>query len=173
MVVLILIAVPILEIVAAALVAHLIGWWPTIGLLVLASLLGIWQLKIQGLGAMAPRTRRAPRRSVARSIACLDGGLRLFGALLLALPGFLTALASLPFLLAPTRRVVAGHAEAWSIGRLRVPFMVVTTVSDAGGTVIRRRRNNGAVDVEGWEVPVHDPSDGPPPALPRSDPHRY
>ena len=51
MVVLILIAIPILEIVTAAVVAHLIGWWPTIGLLVLASLLGIWQLKIQGLGA--------------------------------------------------------------------------------------------------------------------------
>ncbi len=51
MVVLILVAVPILEIVAAAVVAHLIGWWPTIGLLVLASLLGIWQLKVQGLGS--------------------------------------------------------------------------------------------------------------------------
>ncbi len=103
----------------------------------------------------------------------LDGGLRLFGAFLLAVPGFLTAIASIPFLVAPTRRVVAGRAEAWSVGRLRVPFMVVTTVSDAGGTVIRRRQNRGAVDVEGWEVPVHDPPDGPPPALPRSDPHQY
>ena len=103
----------------------------------------------------------------------LDGGLRLFGALLLALPGFLTMLASIPFLVAPTRRVVAGRAEAWSVGRLRVPFMVVTTVTDAGGTVIRRRQNRGAVDVEGWEVPVRDPSEGAPPALPRSDPHQY
>ena len=65
--------------------------------------------------------------------------------------------------------VLAGQAEVWTVGRLRVPFMVVTGVGRAGGAVIRSR-STGVVDVEGWEDPTHDPHRGATTALPRPAP---
>lgn len=171
MILLLLVVMPILEIIAAFAVAHLIGWWPTLGLLLVLSLLGGWALKVQGVGAWrrareAVRTGRSPGRAV------LDGGLRLTGALLLAAPGFVSALLSLPFLLAPTRRKIAGQAETWTVGRLRIPFMVVGGVGRAGGAVIRSR-SGGVVDVDGWEDPVDPRSGGTPPALPMPGAPKY
>lgn len=169
MVFLLLVVMPILEIIVAFVVAHFIGWWPTLGLLLVLSLLGGWQVKVQGVGAWG-RAREEVRagRSPARS--ALDGGLRLTGAVLLAAPGFVTALISLPFLLSPSRKVLAGQAEAWTIGRWRLPLLVVTGVSRAGRTVIRTRSSSGVVDVEGWEDPVNDPTRSDPRSLPRPGP---
>jgi UPF0716 protein FxsA len=168
MVLLLLVVLPILEIIVAFVVAHFIGWWLTLGLLLVLSLVGGWQIKVQGVGAWR-RARDEVRagRSPARSV--LDGGLRLTGAFLLAAPGFVSALIALPFLLAPSRKVLAGQAEVWTVVRLRVPFMVVSGVGRAGGAVIRSR-SSGVVDVEGWEDPAHDPQRGAPTALPRPAP---
>lgn len=169
MVFVLLVILPILEVIGAFVVAHFIGWWSTLGLLLVLSLLGGWQIKVQGIGAWR-RAREEVRagRSPARS--ALDGGLRLTGAVALAAPGFVSSLIAIPFLLAPSRKVLAGQAEAWTIGRWRVPFMVVSGVTRTGGTVIRSRSSAGVVDVEGWEDPVNDPTRGAPPALPRPGP---
>lgn len=169
MVLLLLVVLPILEIIGAFIVAHFIGWWPTLSLLLVLSLLGGWQIKVQGIGAWR-RAREEVRagRSPARS--ALDGGLRLTGALLLAVPGFVSSLIAIPFLLSPSRKALAGQAEAWTVGRWRVPFMVVSGVRRAGGTVIRTRSSSRVVDVDGWEDPGHDPTRGAPPSLPRPGP---
>ena len=57
-----LIAVPIVEIGVAIWVASAIGWWNTIGLLVLLSIIGVWVVKRQGLGIMATLQRSAQER---------------------------------------------------------------------------------------------------------------
>lgn len=145
---------PIVEIVGAIAVAHVIGGWATIGLLIVLSIFGMWQLKIQGLGAWR-RCRedldegRLPARNM------LDGAMRLFGSLLLVLPGFVTALLAIPLLVGPTRRLVTGRVGARVVARATGPLGAFGTVGHAGYTVYKRRRDSQeVVDVEGWEEPV-------------------
>ena len=169
MVFLLLVVMPILEIIVAFVVAHFIGWWLTLGLLLVLSLVGGWQIKVQGVGAWR-RAREEVRagRSPARSV--LDGGLRLTGAFLLAAPGFVSALVALPFLLSPSRKVLAGQAEVWTVGPTAAsPSWSCPGWAGPVGAVIRSR-SSGVVDVEGWEDPSRDPNRGAPTALPRPGP---
>ncbi|RRO18052.1 FxsA family protein [Saccharopolyspora rhizosphaerae] len=82
-----------------------IGLLPTIGLLVLAAVLGSWLLRREGrrtLGEFreAARLRRPPEREIS------DGMLIAAGGLLIVLPGFLSDVAGLLLLLPPTRALV-------------------------------------------------------------------
>jgi UPF0716 protein FxsA len=90
MFVLVLIGVPILELFVFIEVGHAIGWLLAVVLLIGASLLGVQLLRIQGRSAidrvsLAVSEHRAPAR------AAIDGALGFLGALLLVIPGFVTA----------------------------------------------------------------------------------
>lgn len=97
-----LVLVPVLELVVAVLVGHAIGGWPTVGLLVVLSLLGGLTVKRAGARAWhtlrgAVRTGRMPSDDLA------DATLVLVGGVLLLVPGFVTAVLGLLVLLPVTR----------------------------------------------------------------------
>ena len=105
-----LIAVPITEIGVAIWVASMIGWWNTIGLLIALSILGLWLVKRQGVGILATLQQSAERKEVPTQ-ALMDRFLKLVGAGLLVLPGFVTAAFGLLLFLPPVRALIRGYAS--------------------------------------------------------------
>jgi UPF0716 protein FxsA len=105
-----LLALPFIEIAVFIQVGEWIGLWPTVGLALLASLLGIQLLRYQGLVTLA-RAREAARRNEPPVDALADGLCMLLAGLLLALPGFVTDLLGLILLLPFVRQMV--RARLW------------------------------------------------------------
>ncbi|MBS1847058.1 MAG: FxsA family protein [Actinobacteria bacterium] len=144
-----LVVVPIVEIVAAAIVAHFVGWATTVLALVVLSLLGAWQLKVQGLAAWAT-ARNEVADGAPPAPAVLDGVLRFLGAVLLAAPGFVTALIGAILLVRPARRLTGRRAGHWVIDRFSIPFVVVSD-EGAAGWKFRSKSEPDVVDVDSWE----------------------
>jgi UPF0716 protein FxsA len=113
---------PLAELVTAWLVAVWIGWGWTILLLLVGILLGL--TLIRRLGGAALREARA---SVAGSRPMDPGpAVGLLGALLVAVPGFLTDVAGLLLVFPPTRRLAVVVGGSWLATRafaLRMPGM--------------------------------------------------
>jgi UPF0716 protein FxsA len=102
--ILIFIIVPIAELYVIFKIGDAIGWAPTLGLLVVDSLLGTWLLRSQGRTVWARfqdtmQAGRVPHREA------FDGVLVIFGAAFLITPGFLTDIVGVLLLLPPTRSV--------------------------------------------------------------------
>ena len=151
--VLLFIAVPIVELAVILQVGDWIGFWPTIALLIIDSILGSVLMRSQGRAVwrrfnVAVEQRRPPAREV------LDGVLVIFGGALLLTPGFVTDIVGICFLLPPTRAVVRGLLVRRFAGRM------VASVSTAGSA--RFTRPGRAYDVEGIASEVR----GDPPRLP-------
>jgi len=103
--VLLFIVVPLVELFVIIQVGGAIGVLPTIGLLLLDSILGSVLMRSQGRAAWrsfqaATAAGKAPAREV------LDGALVIFGGALLLTPGFVTDLLGVLLLLPPTRAIV-------------------------------------------------------------------
>lgn len=151
----VLVVMPIVEIVTAVLVARWIGLGWTILALIALSAIGVWQIKVQGLAAW--RTARGDLvAGSSPAPAVLDGGLRFVGAVLLALPGFVSAVVGLVFLIGPIRNRASRTTGAWVVRRFRMPFVVVSDDRATGWAFTSSRRAR-TVDVEGWEEPLADP----------------
>lgn len=112
MFVLVLIGVPILELFVFVEVGRTIGWLPALVALIGTSVLGVQATRIEGRSAIARVSvamseRRAPARTA------IDGALGFLGAVLLAVPGFLTdavgALLLFPATRALIRRWISRH----------------------------------------------------------------
>src|SRR4051794_52836 len=98
-------AVPIVEIYVILQVGHVIGGWPTVGLLLVESLLGAWIVRHEGRRAWrALRTTFESGRVPDRELA--DAALVLVGGVLLLTPGFVTDLFGFLFVLPFTRPLV-------------------------------------------------------------------
>jgi UPF0716 protein FxsA len=100
-----LLAATIIELTVLVAVGHAIGILPTIGLLILASLVGAALLRREGARTLrafaeAVRTRRPPHREL------LDGMLIAAAGVLIVLPGFVSDVLGLLLLLPPTRALV-------------------------------------------------------------------
>ena len=156
------VAIPIVEIIATVVVAHFIGWGLALLALLALSLVGGWQVKVQGLGAWRDAVSEVDRGG-SPALVALDGALRVIGAVLLTLPGFLTAFIGIVLLLGPPRRVAARRAGGWLVNWLRPSFVVV---SERSGT-FRRDGTGEVVDVEGWEESPQNPGPSGRPALGR------
>jgi UPF0716 protein FxsA len=99
------ILVPIAELYVIVQVGQAIGVLPTIAILVASSVIGSVLLRMQGRTAWrrfnaAISEGRAPTREV------LDGVLVIAGGLLMVVPGFLTDIVGVLFLLPPTRALI-------------------------------------------------------------------
>jgi len=129
-----LLVVPIVEIAVIVQVGQLIGFWPTLVLLLVESALGAWLIKREGRRAWlalqgAVRTGHLPGRELT------DAALVLIGGTLLLTPGFVTDIVGfalvLPFTRPIARRALqayaARHATGYVIGR-------TTGRSPSGGT---------------------------------------
>lgn len=120
-----LVAVPTLEIWLIFQVSGQIGIWPTVAALVAEALIGGWLIRREGsrtwqalVGAFG--TGRVPAGELA------DAALVLIGGVLLLVPGFLTDILGFLFLLPLTRplaRRVAAFFVARQISRLAVPVV--------------------------------------------------
>jgi UPF0716 protein FxsA len=102
---LLLIAIPVVEIYVIVVVGEAIGWWWTIFALVAETIVGGWLVRREGrrawrnlVGQLAEG--RAPTRTA------VDGALILVGGLLLLIPGFVTDLIGFLCVLPLTRPLV-------------------------------------------------------------------
>jgi UPF0716 protein FxsA len=135
------VAVPILEFAVFLEIADRIGGWEALVVLVGMSLLGVWMVKVQGVGVI----RRMRAELSARQVpgrAIVDGGLILVAAGLLVIPGFATATLGLLLLTPPVRAAVR---EAL-VRRWTRRYGLTRTVSASGpirveSVVVRRERN--------------------------------
>jgi UPF0716 protein FxsA len=144
MFVLVLIAVPALELFVFIEVGHAIGWLPAVVLLLGTSVVGVQIVRIQGRStlervSLAVSERRAPGR------AAVDGALGFLGGLLLVVPGFVTDALGALLLLTPTRALI----RRWISRRYAARMM--RFVASAGRFAPGRRRPAPA-DVESTAV---------------------
>lgn len=124
--------VPIVELAVFVQVAHWIGVWEALFLLLAISVLGVWLIKAQGVSVY-----RKGRSDVAAGKvpgrALVDGLLIFSAGVLLLIPGFVTAMVGLLLLIPPTRVPVREYlVRRWS----RNARTAVRTVRGPGGTVI-------------------------------------
>ena len=103
--VLLFIVVPIVELYVLIQVGQVIGALPTIGLLVLMSVLGAWLVRREGVRAWS-RFRRTLGSGRLPTAEVVDGALLMLGGALLLTPGFLSDIVGLLLALPPTRAVV-------------------------------------------------------------------
>ena len=101
------VVVPIVELYAIIQVGQAIGVLPTIGILILDSIVGSLLMRSQGRAAWrrfnaALAAGRPPAREV------IDGVLVIFGGALLLTPGFITDILGLLLLIPPTRALFRG-----------------------------------------------------------------
>ncbi len=149
------VVVPIVEIFAAWVVAQLVGWGWTLVALVVLSLVGAWQLKVQGLAAWRSAADEL-RAGADPAPTVLDGALRVVGAVLLTAPGFVSALIGAALLLRPARRLTGRRMGTWVVARFHMPFVVVTSDASAGWR-FRSSRAPDYIDVDGWDAPADGP----------------
>lgn len=104
LILILLIALPFLEIAGFIIVGDWLGALPTLGLLILSMLAGSALLRGRGLGTLL----RTPQgRDPSRLVADLGDTLFLaLAGLLLLIPGFVTDLLALPLLLPPVRKIL-------------------------------------------------------------------
>jgi len=147
--ILIFIVVPIAELYVILKVGDLIGFLPTIALLVADSLLGSWLLKSQGRTVWrrfqeTMQAGRVPHREV------FDGVLVIFGGAFLITPGFLTDIIGIWLLLPPTRAV----CRRWLIRRGGRMFGISVATGRRGAPVAGQQ---GEWDVEGSAYETDQP----------------
>lgn len=107
----VLILVPLTELFLVLQVAGLVGGWWTAGLLLAASLLGAYLLRVEGRRAWQQfREALAEGRWPGDEVA--QGALIIVGGTLLLTPGFLTDIVGLLFLLGPPRRLVSARIRS-------------------------------------------------------------
>ncbi|MEZ5552528.1 MAG: FxsA family protein [Pseudomonadales bacterium] len=146
---LLFIAVPIVEMFVLIKVGGIIGALPTIGLVVLTAVLGIWLLRLEGLATLA-RVQEKLDRGELPETELLEGVMLLIGGALLLTPGFVTDAMGFICLLPGLRRPLA----RWIMRRGVVSAIRMHT---AGG---RGRDDNGGPGgnrtIEGEFVDVDD-----------------
>lgn len=151
---LLFILVPLAELYVIIQVGEELGAWPTIGLLLLDSLLGSWLLRSQGRAVWRRfRATLAAGRPPARET--IDGALVIAGGALMLAPGFITDAFGVLLLLPPTRAAIRRGILRNARSRLFLGFG-----SGFGGDAPRgRTRQDYDVDATGSEID--------PPILPR------
>ena len=95
---------PIVELYVIIQVAHVIGGWQTIALLLVESAIGAWLMKRQGR-AVLHRIQSQLQANHLPTKELVDGGLILFAGALMVAPGFLTDVLGFLLLIPPTRAV--------------------------------------------------------------------
>jgi UPF0716 protein FxsA len=110
---LIFVAVPLLELALLIKVGQSIGFWSTMGIIVVTAALGVAVMQAHGIKAMQ-RAQASLAEGKTPVSSVVDGTFVLFAGLLLISPGLITDLLGLLLLIPPVRRVVGN----WSIGKL-------------------------------------------------------
>ena len=118
--------VPFIELYLLLAIGREVGFWPTVGGVLLTGLIGAWLAKKEGL-----RVLRRWQESLAQGRmpeeGLVGGVLVLVGGVLLVSPGVLTDFVGLFLLFPPTRRVIAGLVRRRLERRMAAGTLRVTT----------------------------------------------
>ena len=129
---LLFIGVPLLELFILIQVGQWVGFWPTVGLVVITGTAGAALARMEGL-----RTVWKIRGELARGRlpggALLDGFVILLGGGLLLTPGIVTDLVGLSFLLPPTRKLLVSQLRKSLERRLKSGAIRITHVEGFPG----------------------------------------
>ena len=107
---LLFLVVPFVELFVLIQVGQAIGALPTIGILVVVSVVGAWLVKREGLGVLR-RAQEQVQRGVVPGTELVDGVLILFAGALLLTPGFFTDVLGIALLIPPMRIALRGLAS--------------------------------------------------------------
>ena len=107
---LLFLVVPFIELFVLIQVGQAIGALPTIGLLVVVSVVGAWLVKKEGLGVVR-RAQEQVRRGQVPAAELVDGVLILFAGALMLTPGFFTDLFGIALMIPAVRSVLRGVAS--------------------------------------------------------------
>ncbi len=107
----VLLLLPLVEIALFVVVGGVIGVWATLGLVVLAVVVGFAVVRANGFQTLL-RARRSLEAGVDPVGPMAQGALGVLAGLLLIVPGFLTDAAGLLLLMPPVRRALIGWAAA-------------------------------------------------------------
>lgn len=157
--VLLLVVAPLTELYVVIQVAHVIGGWETITLLLVESIIGGWLVKRQGLSTMArigdaAAAGRMPGKEV------VDGFLLLVAGALMVAPGFIGDVIAYLLLFPPTRALVRGPLlKRFANG---TAGMFTTMGSAGGGRFVGTFRAGTVYDATGAD---HGPTDHDRPQL--------
>lgn len=100
-----ILAFPILEIATFVYVGQWLGVWNTVGLVVLAAILGVIILRSQGLGALR-KINRDLSRAQPPAEGIVDGFMIVVASILLIIPGFISDVVGLLLIVPPVRHLV-------------------------------------------------------------------
>lgn len=100
---LVALAMLVVELYVFVQVSVAVGFLPALALAVVVSLLGLWLVKVQGLGVLR---RLSAERDTPPTRELADGAMVLGAAFLLLFPGFVTGFAGLLLLLPPVRALL-------------------------------------------------------------------
>lgn len=146
-----LVALPITETWLLLRVGHAIGALPTVAVLLAEAALGAWLLRREGSRAwQALQATLVAGRLPAAELT--DAALVLVGGLLLMLPGFLTDVVGLVFLV-PSTRPLARRLVGWFAAR-----QVGGRLDDLG--LLEERMRGSSTTIEGEVVPEPSPAPG-------------
>jgi UPF0716 protein FxsA len=151
--VVLLVAIPTLEIWLLVQVAHQIGFWPTLLILVVEAALGSWLMRREGSRAWQALTTTFSTGKVP-SGELANAALILVGGVLLILPGFATDLIGFLFLL-PLTRPLARRLLAFFVAR-RINRLSGALAGDLAG-----RGGSGATIIRGETVDAPAAADEP------------
>ena len=161
---LLLLAVPVIELYVFLQVADSIGFLATLGWMVLVAVVGTWLVKREGLSALRRANANVAQGQIPAN-ELIDGLLILFAGALLLTPGFLSDALALALVFPPTRIAVrsvlrrrfaagpillTGFPGGFGAGPMGGPF------GAPGGSAAGR---SDVVDAESWE---DDPRPGGP-----------
>jgi len=152
--------VPLVELYLLLWIGDLMGFWPTVGLVLLTGVIGATLAKLEGLRVLgqwqsALAEGRVPEAGV------LDGLLVLVGGILLVTPGILTDVFGFSLLIPPTRQVVARFLRkrverGIEKGTVRVHVGGFGAAPPFGGFGGPPPRGGSVIDVEGRDVTDRD-----------------
>lgn len=107
-----LIAIPVVEIAVVLLSGKLIGAFPTLLLIIATGILGIYLAKRKGLNAFQ-ELKMAIERGQAPGDAIIDGVLTFFGSIILILPGFISDIIGILLVIPITRNLFKPAIYYW------------------------------------------------------------
>ncbi|MBI4183993.1 MAG: FxsA family protein [Proteobacteria bacterium] len=150
-----LISLPVAEIALFVEVGGRIGLWPTLAVIVVTGLAGLWLLRAQGL-AVLRRARESLERGEMPLAEVFDGACLLVAGALLFTPGFLTDAIGLALLVPAVRRFLRRLLRRYALKGLHLE--PPAGAPPPGGTVIEAEYE--VVDVGGAPGPDAGRRDG-------------
>ncbi|MGE0159575.1 MAG: FxsA family protein [Gemmatimonadales bacterium] len=133
---LLFVLVPVIELLLLLRIGQLIGFWPTLAIVLITGWAGAVLARLEGLRVLA-RFQQELAMGKVPGQAILDGAAVLVGGAFLLAPGILTDLAGLALLFPPTRRL----AQRWVRRRLEKGIMngSIRVMTMAAGPTRTRR----------------------------------